>query len=127
LILLDDIYSNQIKLVMESKMANFEAKIIADSINPENNRVTTFLLTYPRFIHSEIYRRIELSVVTLQVVELFPIEKIIEQVSINPATPIRWGKNGKSSMQDHGFFCDAEAEDRKLLDKCSTIGCRACK
>ena len=31
----------------------FEAKIILDSVNESRDRLTTFQLRYPRFIHSE--------------------------------------------------------------------------
>ena len=30
-----------------------EARIIADSKNSHGNRITTFVLTYPRFLHAE--------------------------------------------------------------------------
>ena len=35
-------------------MNKIEAKIVADSVNKQGGRITTFLLTYPRFIHSEL-------------------------------------------------------------------------
>jgi len=91
----------------------FKADIVADSINRNQNRVTTFLLTYPRFIHSEVmtHRAFSRNAASSRAI---PIEKIIEQVTNNPAMPVRWGKNGKG-MQDHGFFTAAEAEERKNL------------
>lgn len=81
-------------------MTQFKAEIVCDSINRNNNRVTTFLLTYPRFIHSEImtHRVFSRNAASSRAI---PIDKIIEQVRTNPAMPIRWGKNGKG-MQDHG-------------------------
>ena len=30
------------------------AEIVADSMSPQGHRITTFLLTYPRFIHGEL-------------------------------------------------------------------------
>lgn len=33
---------------------SYSAKIIADSINPVGDRLTTFELTYPRFVHAEL-------------------------------------------------------------------------
>ena len=30
------------------------AQIVADSINQMGDRITTYLLTYPRFIHAEL-------------------------------------------------------------------------
>jgi len=35
-------------------MKQIEAKIVADSISPQGHRITSMLLTYPRFIHSEL-------------------------------------------------------------------------
>lgn len=89
-------------------MDNFKADIVADSINKNGNRVTTFLLTYPRFIHSEImtHRAFSRNAASSRAI---PIDKIIEQVENNPAMPIRWGKNGKG-MQDHGSFSETESE-----------------
>lgn len=88
-------------------MKTFEAKIVADSINPDNQRVTTLLLTYPRFIHSELmtHRAFSRNAASSRAI---PIEKVIEQVRNNPAMPIRWGKNGKG-MQDHGAMSHEEA------------------
>lgn len=83
-------------------MKTFTVEIIADSINPEKNRITTFLLTYPRFIHSELltHRTFSRNAASSRAI---PIEKVIQQVLDEPAKPVRWGKNGKG-MQDHGEF-----------------------
>lgn len=91
----------------------FEAKIIADSINPNANRVTTFLLTYPRFIHAELmtHRVFSRNAASSRAI---PITKIIEQIETNPAMPVRWGMNGKG-MQDHGCFVGVEAEKAKQM------------
>ena len=35
-------------------MNKINAKIVADSINPQGNRITSFILTYPRIIHGEL-------------------------------------------------------------------------
>lgn len=91
----------------------FKAEIIADSINPEGSRVTTFLLTYPRFIHSEFLtaRMFSRNSASSRAI---PIEKMIEQVRTNPAMPVRWGLNGKG-MQDHGAF-----ESEGSISACKT-------
>lgn len=91
---------------LPSEPKGFSAKIVADSINEAGNRVTTMLLTYPRFIHSEImtHRAFSRNAASSRAI---PIEKVIEQVRTNPACPIRWGKNGKG-MQDHGVLSDEE-------------------
>lgn len=92
-------------------MTSFGSSIIADSINLDGNRVTTFLLTYPRFIHSELmtHRAFSRNAASSRAI---PIEKIMEQVRTNPAMPVRWGKNGKG-MQDHGSFFGSEADSCK--------------
>lgn len=69
-----------------------EAKIIADSVSENNNRITTFELSYPRFIHSELmtHRLFSRNAASSRAI---PIEKMIEQVESNPAMPIEWGVN----------------------------------
>lgn len=80
---------------------SFKAEIIADSVNPSGNRLTTYLLTYPRFIHSELmtHRAFSRNAASSRAI---PISKVIDQVNTNPSGPIRWGINGKG-MQDHGI------------------------
>ncbi len=47
-------------------MNKINAKIVADSINPQGNRITSFILTYPRFIHSELMtHRMQLLLINL--------------------------------------------------------------
>ncbi len=74
-----------------------EAKIIADSINSSGNRITSFLLKYPRFIHSEFMTHRVLSR-NAPSSRAIPINKVIEAVSLTPAEPVSWGKN-QSGMQ----------------------------
>lgn len=76
------------------------AKIVADSISSEGVRLTTFELTYPRMVHAELmtHRALSRNAASSRAI---PIEKMITQVLINPAYPVRWGLNG-SGMQDHG-------------------------
>lgn len=79
-------------------MTQIKATIIADSISSVNGqRITTFELQYPRFIHSELmtHRLFSRNAMSSRAV---PINKMIEQVETHPATPIHWGKN-QSGMQ----------------------------
>lgn len=73
------------------------AKVIADSINPNGVRITTFEVEYPRFIHAEVmtHRMFSRNSASSRAI---PVAKIIEQVRNNPATPIHWGKN-QAGMQ----------------------------
>lgn len=75
-----------------------KAKIIADSKSAHTEqRITTFELEYPRFIHSELmtHRQFSRNASSSRAI---PIDKMIEQVQSNPATPIHWGLN-QSGMQ----------------------------
>lgn len=74
-------------------MSQITAKIIADSYSAINGkRITTFELTYPRFIHSELmtHRLFSRNAMSSRAV---PVEKMLEQVREDPAFPIHWGLN----------------------------------
>jgi len=81
----------------KNKIMSIKVEIIADSINSQGNRLTTFILEYPRFIHAEImtHRVFSKNAASSRAI---PIEKMIQQVIDNPATPVWWGKN-QSGMQ----------------------------
>lgn len=84
------------------------AKIIADSQDVEGStRLTTFELTYPRFIHSEFmtHRCFSRNAASSRAI---PVEKMYASVQSEPAKPIRWGKNQKG-MQDGGELDKATA------------------
>jgi len=76
---------------------SIKSEIIADSINGTGNRLTTYVLEYPRYIHSEImtHRVFSKNAASSRAI---PIEKMIQQVIDNPAMPTHWGKN-MSGMQ----------------------------
>lgn len=78
--------------------SQIKAKIIADSVSAVNGqRITTFELEYPRFIHSELmtHRLFSRNAMSSRAV---PINKLVDQVSEDPALPTHWGKN-RSGMQ----------------------------
>jgi thymidylate synthase ThyX len=75
------------------------AKIIADSISESEygDRITTFELEYPRFIHGELmtHRLFSRNAASSRAI---PINKMMDQVLTAPAMPVEWGLN-KSGMQ----------------------------
>lgn len=71
-----------------------KVELIADSINPFFKRISTFLLTYPRFIHAEMLRHRMLSR-SAQSSRAIPVNKIIKSVEENPVIPLHWGLNQK--------------------------------
>lgn len=76
---------------------NITAKVIADSISPSGQRITTFEIEYPRFILAELntHKMLEKNSSSSRAI---PITKMIEQIETNGATPLYWGKT-KSGMQ----------------------------
>lgn len=73
----------------------YSAKILLDSTNAvTGDRLTTFEITYPRFVHAELmtHRLFSRNSASSRAI---PIEKMIERVVEDPAGPVFWGKNQK--------------------------------
>lgn len=81
-------------------------RIVADSIGPSGVRLTTFVLTYPRFIHSEFmtHRMISKNSASSRAI---PCKKMRAMVLSEPAMPIAFSAN-KAGMQ-----ADADISPRK--------------
>lgn len=80
-------------MVEVNGLGNIVVKIIADSIaSTTGKRITTFELTYPRIIHSEImtHRVFSRNAMSSRAV---PIKTMIDLVKTSPAKPVEWGKN----------------------------------
>lgn len=96
-------------------MTTITAQIIADSINEQGNRLTTFQLRYPRWIHSEgrTHRLINIDEGDFEAIELrtpspmsdpdisrnasssraTPVYRLIQDILDDPAIPMFWGAN----------------------------------
>lgn len=94
---------------------SIKSEIIIDSINPIGNRLTTFILEYPRFIHSEVltHRIFSKNAASSRAI---PIEKMIQQVIDNPAIPIWWGKN-QNGMQAKEELDDTTVSQLYIIEK----------
>lgn len=68
------------------------AKVIADSVNPDGVRLTTYEVTFNRYILAEVntYREFSRNSASSRAI---PVEKVMRQVWSDPAVPIHWGKN----------------------------------
>lgn len=84
----------------------YSCRILADSQGPNGVRLTTFEITYPRFVHSELmtHRVFSRNAASSRAI---PIDKMIQQVEQNPAMPVWWGKN-QSGMQAKEELSDTE-------------------
>ena len=71
-----------------------KAEIIADSVNLAGDRLTTFVLTYHRMIHSEFMTHRMLSKNSSSS-RAIPVEKMIKLVESQAVYPLHWGKNQK--------------------------------
>jgi hypothetical protein len=80
-----------------------EIKGIKDSISPDEVRITTFQLRYPRFIHAEFmtHRVFSRNASSSRAI---PIKKQIEAIIKDPAIPMHWGKNQKGMQAE--FECN---------------------
>lgn len=74
-----------------------KAEIVLDSISPEGERITTFLLTYPRIIHAELMTHRVFSRNTSSSRAIPVLTQILNTVR-NMAAPVAWGSN-KPGMQ----------------------------
>lgn len=71
---------------------SISAKIICDSLNPKGVRLTTFIVTYPRFVHAEHLRH-RMQSFNVSSSRAIPTSKFRELVEKTPAMPVFWGKN----------------------------------
>lgn len=92
-----------------------KAKILVDSINPNGDRLTTFELTYPRFIHAELltHRMFSRNSASSRAI---PVEKMISNINMDPVIPSHWGKNQKGMQADEEVsFADQAHADATWL------------
>lgn len=79
-----------------------QAKVIADSKSPQGKRLTTMVVTFPRFILAELntHRMFSRNSASSRAI---PFEKMVKSVQENPFIPIAWQKDHKG-MQGSEYF-----------------------
>lgn len=90
------------------------AKVVADSKNEFGNRITTFVLTYPRIIHSELmtHRMFSRNAASSRAV---PASKLIHAVETDPFIPLAFQKN-HSGMQGTEYITDPNEIEFEIQD-----------
>ena len=90
-------------------MKKIETRIVADSISPQGHRITSFILTYPRFIHSELmtHRVFSRNSASSRAI---PFEKMVKMVEEDPFIPIAWQKDHKG-MQGNEYINEVLANN----------------
>ncbi len=89
------------------------AKIVADSKNAQGDRITTFVLVFPRIVLAEFntHRMLSKNSASSRAI---PFEKMLKRVQEDPFIPIKWMKEHKG-MQGTDYFTDLEVEEKLLL------------
>lgn len=87
-------------------------RVVADSVSHNDVRLITAELRYPRFIHSELmtHRVFSRNASSSRAI---PVEKMLDVVEKDPATPVHWGRNQKG-MQAHEELTDHEQRIARL-------------
>lgn len=87
----------------------YSVKILKDSRNPVGVRLTTFELTYPRFVHSEFmtHRVFSRNSASSRAI---PVAKLIERVTNDPVVPVYWGKNQKGMQADEELTSEQQEQ-----------------
>ena len=91
------------------------ATVIADSINSNGNRITTFELTMPRFIWAEMltHRLFSRNAASSRAI---PVSKTSAAIKSNPATPSLWGAN-EAGMQSNSELIGFKLSSAKFIWK----------
>ena len=83
----------------------FNVEILADSLSPQGDRLTTMKVTFPRFILAEFntHRMFSRNSASSRAI---PFNKMVKMVEENPFIPIAWQKEHKG-MQGSEYFTDS--------------------
>lgn len=94
------------KSLQEHNYHSIDATIIADSLSPHGHRLTTYVLTFPRFILTELltHRLFSRNSASSRAI---PFKKMVESVKTNPFVPIAWQKD-HSGMQGSEYLVNSE-------------------
>lgn len=96
-----------------------EARIIADSVNPCGNRLTTFVCKYNRYIHSELLTHRDKSRNSASS-RAIPVRKMLSDIVHEAAFPVYWAKN-QSGMQATQQLSPAQQWLASLIWKASSL------
>ena len=91
----------------------YKCEILADSLSPQRDRLTTFKVTYPRIIHAEMCRHRMMSRNTASS-RAIPFEKMVKDVQEDPFIPIAWQKH-HSGMQGYEYFTTVDEIKEKEM------------
>ena len=93
-----------------------QAKVIADSKSPQGKRLTTMVVTFPRFILAELntHRMFSRNSASSRAI---PFEKMVKSVQENPFIPIAWQKDHKGMQGTEYFKPDETFTSENPMDR----------
>jgi thymidylate synthase ThyX len=91
----------------------YEARIERDSITQYGERLTTFVVTFPRLVLAEFntHRQFSRSSASSRAI---PVEKQITRLTDDPFYPVHWGKNQKG-MQAEEELTKGQIEEARVM------------
>ena len=86
----------------------YSAKVLADSLSPDNVRLTTMEVTFPRIVLAEFntHRMFSRNSASSRAI---PVKKMLERVINDPFLPVYWGKNQKGMQASEELSPEAKA------------------
>ena len=97
---------------MNKEKTKISAQVVADSLSPQGDRLTSLLITFPRIILSELLTHRMLSKNTSSS-RAIPFKKMVESVETNPFIPIAWQRE-HTGMQGSEYFTDEKQIQAKI-------------
>ena len=90
----------------------YHAEVLLDSINPAGQRLTTFVLRFPRFVLSEFntHRMFSRNASSSRAI---PTPKLMQQLRDDPVLPVEWGRN-QAGMQAREMLDPAAAQQAEI-------------
>ena len=106
-----------------NKNNTIKAKVVADSVNQNDTRITTVELEYHRYVHSELMTHRVFSRNSSSS-RAIPITTMLDTILMSAATPVHWGKNqagmqAKEELQGENLDCAKEIWEQAKRDAVS--------
>lgn len=102
------------------------ASIIADSVSEADKRITTMLLRYPRFIHSEFmtHRVFSRNASSSRAI---PVERLVASIGEDMAYPEEWGAAAKGMQSAGEVDAKTAAAAAALWDNAAIVAVKAAR
>lgn len=100
----------------------YRAEVLADSLSPENVRLTTFLVRFPRFILAEVNTHRVLSR-NFESSRAVPVARRIADVRADPFVPLVFGRNQRGMQATQSLDADEAIRARSAWLEAARSAC----